>query len=45
MKTFMRSPTWISAAFGDAAMVALGLDPDDIICLCSVQSFITYLIG
>ncbi|EON97799.1 putative wd domain-containing protein [Phaeoacremonium minimum UCRPA7] len=31
MTTFMRSPTWISAAFGDAAMVALGLDPNDII--------------
>ena len=32
MTCFMRSPTWISAAFGDAAMVALGLDPNDIVC-------------
>ncbi|KAK4240674.1 hypothetical protein C8A03DRAFT_31164 [Achaetomium macrosporum] len=24
---FMRSPTWISSAFGDAGMVELGLDP------------------
>ncbi|KAI3398294.1 hypothetical protein diail_9517 [Diaporthe ilicicola] len=28
MTVFMRSPTWISGAFGDAAMVALGLDPN-----------------
>ncbi|KAL1841206.1 hypothetical protein VTJ49DRAFT_7327 [Mycothermus thermophilus] len=26
---FMRSPTWISGTFGDAAMVKLGLDPAD----------------
>lgn len=32
MTVFMRSPTWISGAFGDAAMVALGLDPNDIQC-------------
>ncbi|ROV88392.1 hypothetical protein VMCG_10527 [Cytospora schulzeri] len=27
MTVFMRSPTWISGSFGDAAMSALGLDP------------------
>lgn len=32
MTVFMRSPTWISGAFGDAAMVALGLDPTDVKC-------------
>lgn len=32
MTVFMRSPTWISGAFGDAAMIALGLDPNDIQC-------------
>ncbi|KXX78294.1 putative sterigmatocystin biosynthesis monooxygenase stcW [Madurella mycetomatis] len=26
---FMRSPTWISSAFGDAGMTELGLDPTD----------------
>ncbi|KAK0392925.1 hypothetical protein NLU13_2419 [Sarocladium strictum] len=28
--TFVRSPTWISAAFGDIAMVKMGMDPADI---------------
>lgn len=32
MTVFMRSRTWISGAFGDAAMLALGLDPNDINC-------------
>ena len=32
MTVFMRSPTWISGAFGDAAMIALGLDPTDSTC-------------
>ncbi|KAK3393171.1 hypothetical protein B0H63DRAFT_425007 [Podospora didyma] len=27
LSCFMRSPTWISSAFGDQAMVQLGLDP------------------
>lgn len=35
MTVFMRSPTWISGAFGDAAMIALGLDPNDIQCKSS----------
>lgn len=34
MTVFMRSQTWISGAFGDAAMLALGLDPNDIECEC-----------
>lgn len=32
MTVFMRSSTWISGQFGDAAMVALGLDPTDVEC-------------
>lgn len=32
MRVFMRSPTWISGAFGDAVMTALGLDPATIEC-------------
>lgn len=32
MTVFMRSPTWISGQFGDAAMVTLGLDPADVNC-------------
>lgn len=40
MTVFMRSPTWISGAFGDAAMVALGLDPSDIQC----KSFFSFLL-
>lgn len=27
VKTFMRSPTWITSSFGDPAMQSLGLDP------------------
>lgn len=34
MTVFMRSPTWVSGAFGDAAMMALGLDPTDSSCEC-----------
>jgi cation diffusion facilitator CzcD-associated flavoprotein CzcO len=29
---FMRSPTWISGAFGDQGMVQLGLDPKNTAC-------------
>lgn len=29
LSVFMRSPTWISGAFGDAAMISLGLDPNN----------------
>ena len=29
---FMRSPTWISGAFGDNAMKQLGLDPNQTEC-------------
>lgn len=29
---FMRSPTWISSAFGDNGMIELGLDPADTNC-------------
>jgi cation diffusion facilitator CzcD-associated flavoprotein CzcO len=32
MKVFMRSRTWISGSFGDAAMVQLGLDPKNVDC-------------
>lgn len=32
MTVFMRSQTWISGAFGDAAMLALGLDPKEVNC-------------
>lgn len=32
LTVFMRSPTWISGAFGDAAMIALGLDTGDVRC-------------
>jgi len=29
---FMRSPTWISSAFGDEGMIELGLDPANTAC-------------
>lgn len=32
LKSFMRSPTWISSTFGDAAMIQLGMDPKKIEC-------------
>lgn len=37
MTVFMRSPTWISGAFGDAAMIALGLDPNVTTRKCKIQ--------
>ena len=42
MTVFMRSPTWISSnAFGDAAMVALGLDPAG----CKSDSFTRHAVS
>lgn len=42
MTVFMRSPTWISSnAFGDSAMVALGLDPDG----CKSDSFARHAVS
>lgn len=32
LTVFMRSPTWISGAFGDNAMMALGLETGDVRC-------------
>lgn len=31
--TFARSPTWITAAFGDMAMVKMGMDPANTKCV------------
>lgn len=40
MTVFMRSQTWISGAFGDAAMLALGLDPKEINCELTKPDYI-----
>lgn len=39
MTVFMRSPTWISGSFGDAAMLALGMDPTDVTFTKEKQEF------